>query len=243
MTSDRAVWVIGTAEDCDFQIVDEYASGHHCRILKTDSGYVVEDLGSMNGTFVQSPGFSNKVYKSYLLKGGQSLRVGRTDLAWTEIVRRSSPRRAPAIPTIESLTRELELELARAELAAAKDSEEWDPGPMYIEYDRVRTALLRAEAIIARIRGLDSEDETVRTLVGDYGTFAEDHIQALVDERDALEHSIIDGRALTNDAFRQLRELILPALNLEDDGKTSLLSYVEQLVVEVGHTRKGREEQ
>ena len=45
-------WIIGSAPECD-QIVDfPTVSGRHCRLIRTDDGYLLEDLRSTNGTFV-----------------------------------------------------------------------------------------------------------------------------------------------------------------------------------------------
>ncbi len=47
-----AVVVIGRGEDCHIVIEDRQASRHHARITQTEDGYVLEDLGSKNGTFL-----------------------------------------------------------------------------------------------------------------------------------------------------------------------------------------------
>jgi hypothetical protein len=43
-------FIIGRGADCDLMIPDRQVSRHHARIRKTDRGYVLEDLGSKNGT-------------------------------------------------------------------------------------------------------------------------------------------------------------------------------------------------
>jgi len=47
-----AAIVIGRGEDCHVIIEDRQASRHHARITQTQDGYVLEDLGSKNGTFL-----------------------------------------------------------------------------------------------------------------------------------------------------------------------------------------------
>ena len=47
-----AVIVIGRGDDCHVIIDDRQASRHHARITQTQDGYVLEDLGSKNGTFL-----------------------------------------------------------------------------------------------------------------------------------------------------------------------------------------------
>jgi predicted component of type VI protein secretion system len=47
-----AVVVIGRGDDCHVLVDDRQASRHHARITQTEDGYVLEDLGSKNGTFL-----------------------------------------------------------------------------------------------------------------------------------------------------------------------------------------------
>ena len=58
-SSPRSQWalqgaaiVIGRGDDCHVIISDRQASRHHARITQTQDGYVLEDLRSKNGTFV-----------------------------------------------------------------------------------------------------------------------------------------------------------------------------------------------
>jgi hypothetical protein len=48
----QAIVVIGRGDDCHVVINDRQASRHHARITQTEDGYVLEDLGSKNGTFL-----------------------------------------------------------------------------------------------------------------------------------------------------------------------------------------------
>src|SRR5262245_34689686 len=45
-------WLIGSAADCDLVVSDPAVSPQHCRLLRTARGFVVEDLQSQAGTFV-----------------------------------------------------------------------------------------------------------------------------------------------------------------------------------------------
>jgi pSer/pThr/pTyr-binding forkhead associated (FHA) protein len=54
-------WVIGCAGDCDLIVERPTVSGHHCRLTREGDGYVVEDLGSTNGTFVNGTRLSGKM--------------------------------------------------------------------------------------------------------------------------------------------------------------------------------------
>jgi len=48
----QGMLTIGRGEDCDITLPDRHISRHHARISWTDGHYVVEDLGSKNGTHV-----------------------------------------------------------------------------------------------------------------------------------------------------------------------------------------------
>ena len=46
------VWIVGTDPDCDIVVQGTVVSGHHCRLCLYDAQYVLQDLGSRNGTLV-----------------------------------------------------------------------------------------------------------------------------------------------------------------------------------------------
>src|ERR1035437_6789373 len=48
----KASWVIGRAQDCDLVLAEAQVSSHHCRLTHEADGFLLEDLGSTNGTFV-----------------------------------------------------------------------------------------------------------------------------------------------------------------------------------------------
>ena len=45
-------WLVGRSPDCDLVAGGDGASARHCRLTATAGGFVLEDLGSTNGTFV-----------------------------------------------------------------------------------------------------------------------------------------------------------------------------------------------
>jgi len=45
-------WTIGGSQENDLVVNDQVVSGRHCRLTTVDGGYLLEDLGSTNGTFV-----------------------------------------------------------------------------------------------------------------------------------------------------------------------------------------------
>ncbi len=63
---------LGRHAQCDIQIEDRWMSRQHARIAWSGAGYVVEDLGSTNGTFVNG----ERVTGSRALKRGDIVRLG-----------------------------------------------------------------------------------------------------------------------------------------------------------------------
>ncbi len=48
----KTSWIVGSAPDCDIVVSQPFVSGKHCRLSTSNGQYVLEDLGSTNGTFV-----------------------------------------------------------------------------------------------------------------------------------------------------------------------------------------------
>lgn len=65
---------IGRSADCTVVIDDDYASNHHARISPHESGWIIEDLGSTNGTYVQH----TRVSGAMTVPLGTSIRIGKT---------------------------------------------------------------------------------------------------------------------------------------------------------------------
>lgn len=85
--SDQPVFVIkiGTGEDCDIRVSDEYASRDHCLVFRYANGDVfVGDLGSTNGTRIMRSGVTTNVRGTAPLAVGDTLIVGRTHIPWTD---------------------------------------------------------------------------------------------------------------------------------------------------------------
>ena len=67
---------IGRAPDSTLIIDDDYASSRHARIYPSEGSWVVEDLGSTNGTWIDR----SRITTPTVLPVGAPLRVGRTTL-------------------------------------------------------------------------------------------------------------------------------------------------------------------
>lgn len=75
--------LLGRAQDCTLVLGDDYASGHHARLLPVPgsaSGWALEDLGSTNGTSVGRGGSSSRVSGSVPVGVGSVVKIGRTTL-------------------------------------------------------------------------------------------------------------------------------------------------------------------
>ncbi len=74
----RHQWVIekpevllGRSEECDIQLPARAVSRRHAQITQTDRGYVLKDLGSKNGTFVNG----QEVAGSRVLQDGDEVQI------------------------------------------------------------------------------------------------------------------------------------------------------------------------
>ena len=65
---------VGRSADCQLILDDDYVSTRHARIYLTGRGYMVEDLGSTNGTYVNNARVSSPV----AFDRTDTLRIGRT---------------------------------------------------------------------------------------------------------------------------------------------------------------------
>ena len=70
----RDAVVIGRAKDCDVVIQDLRASRRHCQLTRKSDGFLLEDLGSRNGTLVNG----SKITQPILLKANQTFQIGDT---------------------------------------------------------------------------------------------------------------------------------------------------------------------
>jgi pSer/pThr/pTyr-binding forkhead associated (FHA) protein len=67
---------IGRADDATLVLTDDYASTRHARIFPQDGQWIVEDLGSTNGTYLDR----QKVTQPTPVSVGVPIRIGKTVL-------------------------------------------------------------------------------------------------------------------------------------------------------------------
>ncbi|MDG2114615.1 MAG: FHA domain-containing protein [Actinomycetota bacterium] len=65
---------LGRAAGCDVTIDDSYASQIHARVFRRDDNFLLEDLGSTNGTYLNR----QNVTTATVLKSGDQIQVGST---------------------------------------------------------------------------------------------------------------------------------------------------------------------
>lgn len=66
--------LLGRNPECTLVLDDDYSSGRHARLYRGPEGWLVEDLGSTNGTYLNEQRLST----SRLVKAGDAVRIGKT---------------------------------------------------------------------------------------------------------------------------------------------------------------------
>ena len=65
------ILVLGRGDDCDIRIERDSVSRHHARIVRNEDGWVVEDLDSMHGVYV-----NDLLVRRAVLHEADLLRIG-----------------------------------------------------------------------------------------------------------------------------------------------------------------------
>jgi hypothetical protein len=73
---ENAPVTIGRAPESTLVLTDDYASSHHARLVPRDGQWLVEDLGSTNGTYLDK----TKVTGPTPVAPGAKVRIGKTIL-------------------------------------------------------------------------------------------------------------------------------------------------------------------
>jgi hypothetical protein len=68
---DRDVLTIGRGADCDITLPERQVSRHHARIERRNRGYLLIDLGSKNGTFVNG----HEINQPHSLQDGDEIQI------------------------------------------------------------------------------------------------------------------------------------------------------------------------
>lgn len=81
VTGERSL-LIGRSRGCDLQIPDSDASRRHAEIYKTADGFVLRDLSSTNGTFV-----NDRPVREHRLEPGDRIQISGSEITFCEIAR------------------------------------------------------------------------------------------------------------------------------------------------------------
>ena len=73
LTLGEATVTLGRADDSTLVLTDDYASSHHARLAPGDGAWVLEDLGSTNGTLLDGAPIDRE-----RIDGGDELTFGQT---------------------------------------------------------------------------------------------------------------------------------------------------------------------
>jgi hypothetical protein len=76
---DSDVLTIGRSPHSDLFLDDVTVSRHHARVIRDESGYLIEDLNSLNGTYV-----NRKRIERHRMSDGDELQIGKFKLAFLE---------------------------------------------------------------------------------------------------------------------------------------------------------------
>lgn len=74
MVLDRRELRIGRAPNNDFVLDDDYVSSQHARIQKVEEGWLLQDLNSTNGTYVDGA----RIGAPVSIKSDMQIRIGKT---------------------------------------------------------------------------------------------------------------------------------------------------------------------
>lgn len=177
---------IGRASDCSIPIKDRYLSRRHAELIAANDGWLLKDLGSVNGTYLNG----SRVERDMPLKPGDRIRLGDTEilfetpehntdrlLAVAETVER--PSIAIPIQDIERATLETS-DVARLQTLNTLARDLIEDRPMHELFgfivDRVMAHLKPSRAALAllsddgasfshvEVRRADAEDESELTI-------------------------------------------------------------------------------
>ena len=89
--------ILGRHPDCDIILTADGVSGRHCKITKNPQGWVLEDLGSSNGTFVNNL----KITKPTLVSTSDTITLGVVcPFPWANLAEWKSPLPPPIPPKV-----------------------------------------------------------------------------------------------------------------------------------------------
>ncbi len=175
-------FLVGRDQDCDLPIDDERASRQHARFETLDTGgMVLRDLGATNGTYVNG----TKISEPVVLEGGETVRIGRTELA----VSRNAP---IALTAFDPGTKVAAAAAAADAGADAPPPVATTPTPSAIERSDLRRSVKRSSVIAAVSGGVALVLVIVLVVVavtGGFSSGSDDSTAAIVKD---VKSSVVD---------------------------------------------------
>ncbi len=110
---------VGRSSKCDIQILNPSVSSIHCEIVDTADGWMVRDLHSTNGTFVNG----RRVGDGEVIKDGDEIKVGNVTIR-VRMIEGMLRSEAATEVAAEPVTEELEEEEGPEEILEVEDEEE-----------------------------------------------------------------------------------------------------------------------
>ena len=94
-------WIIGAASDVDLRVAEGKVSGRHCRLSVAEAGYLLEDLNSTNGTYVNGV----RIDRPVRVTREDSISLGlTTPMPWPDAeAARPSPVPTVSMPGVEAV--------------------------------------------------------------------------------------------------------------------------------------------
>ncbi len=78
-------WVIGADPDCDIVVSNSYVSRRHCQLTRLADGFLLQDLGSRNGTFVNG----QRLTRSATVTLGDHISLGKNArMPWPKLAKK-----------------------------------------------------------------------------------------------------------------------------------------------------------
>ena len=96
-------FLIGRAEDANLILPEHYVSRHHARISLQDDGYIVQDLGSRNGTRLNNEELDGE---SRPIRHEDVISIGTIDMRFVDSLEWLEPQNMPSamITTSRAMT-------------------------------------------------------------------------------------------------------------------------------------------
>jgi pSer/pThr/pTyr-binding forkhead associated (FHA) protein len=112
---DKDSLTIGRKPDNDLQIDNLAVSGHHARVDRTGSDFILTDLQSTNGTFI-----NNQKVASHKLRHGDNIVIGKHIIVFVDADKKKEPEAAAPTPPQADMEKTMMLDTAKQREMLAK---------------------------------------------------------------------------------------------------------------------------